>query len=111
MSKFKRQPDDTGNGPLLTTVVCVAAEQLADVAVCKATVKLQDFLHGLCFTDQLVIDAGELPGWGTLVHGLEALIREAWAADAAKVEATMREEGVDPEALAGLKTPIGTLLS
>ena len=111
MNKFKRQPDDAEHGPLLTTVVCVAVEQLADVAVCKATVELQNFLHEIGFADDLVVNAGELPGWGTLVHGLEALIREAWAADAARVEATMREEGVDPEGLAGLKSPIGTLLS
>jgi len=72
---------------------------------------MQNCLHELSFSDNLVINAGELPGWGQLMAGLEALIREAWAHDATRIEAQMRDEGMDPEAVAGLKVPHGVVPS
>jgi hypothetical protein len=107
----KSKPAPDTRGPLLTTMIAAAAEQIADVAAMKAANLLQDFLHGLCFDDDVVLAAGDLPAWRSVVNGLQELIREAWAADAVRIEASMRENGADPEAIAGLKVPAGVVPS
>lgn len=96
-------------GPLLSTVVGVAASQLATRALDRAINALQDALEDQGFSE---VESGEVEGfqWDQLQEELEDMIRKAWAEEAEATERAMRAEGVDPDT-ESLKVPEGVVPS
>lgn len=97
------------------TIIGVAAEQIADLAIREAMDEIAATLANFGFDvgdnpDGTTV-VSDLAGWDALQEEIERLIINFWTTQATEVERAMREAGVEPASEYGLSVPKGVVPS